>query len=82
MSGSTLISVHVSSDIVQRLADLANTTEHSKSYLVEQALEEYLAHHEWQVRAIQHGVQQADTGKLVEHTKALKVLSKWRKRGA
>jgi len=81
MSGPSLISVRVSNDIAQRLADLANATERSKSYLVEQALEEFIAHQEWQVKAIQQGIRQADTGKLVEHKEALKVLSKWRRRG-
>lgn len=77
MSGATLISVRVSNDIAQRLANLADTTERSKSYLMEQALEEFIAHQEWQVRAIRQGMRQADTGKLVGHKEALKILSKW-----
>jgi len=77
MSGSTLISVRVSNEIARRLADLANTTERSKSCLVEQALEEFIALQEWQVEAIRQGIRQADTGKLVEHREATKVLSKW-----
>jgi predicted transcriptional regulator len=80
MSGSTLISVRVSNDIAQRLTDLADATGRSKSYLAEQALEEFIAHQEWQVKAIQQGIRQADTGKLVEHKKALKVLCKWGRR--
>ena len=81
MSGSTLISVRVSNDIAQRLTDLADATGRSKSYLAEQALEEFIAHQEWQVKAIQQGIRQADTGKLVEHKEALKILSKWGGRG-
>jgi predicted transcriptional regulator len=81
MSGATLISVRVSNDIAQRLTDLADATGRSKSYLAEQALEEFIAHQEWQVKAIQQGIRQADTGKLVEHKEALKILSKWGGRG-
>jgi len=80
MSRSALISVRVSNAIAQRLAGLARATERSKSYLAEQALEEFIALQEWQVKAIQQGARQADTGKLVEHKEALKVLSKWGKR--
>lgn len=76
MSGSTLISVRVSSDIAQRLADLADATDHSKSYLAEQALEEFIVLQEWQVKAIQQGIQQADSGKLVKHKNAVEILSK------
>ncbi len=82
MSSSTLISVRVSDDVAKRLAELADATDRSKSYLAAQALEEFIALQEWQVKAIRQGIRQADTGKLVEHKEALKVLSKWGKRGA
>ncbi|OGI39992.1 MAG: hypothetical protein A2V91_00475 [Candidatus Muproteobacteria bacterium RBG_16_64_10] len=74
------MSVRVSDDVAQRLAKLANVTGRSKSYLVVQALEEFIAHQEWRVKAIRLGIRQADTGKLVEHKEALKVLNKWGKR--
>ncbi len=80
MSRSALISVRISSKTAQWLADLANATKRSKSYLAEQAIEEFIAHQEWRVKAIRLGIRQADTGKLVEHKEALKVLSKWGKR--
>ena len=80
MSRSTLISVRVSNDIAQRLAELADATERSKSYLMEQALEEFIALQEWQVKAIQQGTRQADTGKLAVHKEALKMLGRWGKR--
>lgn len=82
MSGSTLISVRVSNDIARQLADLANVTECSRSYLVEQALEEFIARQEWQVKAVRQGIRQADTGRLVEHKEALKILNKWSVRRA
>ena len=81
MSGTTLISVRVPNDVAQRLTKLADATERSKSYLAEQAFEEFIAHQEWQVKAIRQGIRQADTGKMAEHRKALKVLNKWSRRG-
>lgn len=80
MSRSTLISVRVSNDIARRLANSADATERSESYLAEQALEEFIALQEWQVKAIRQGIRQADTGKLVDHKQALSVLSRWGKR--
>lgn len=82
MSGSTLISVRVSDNVAQRLAELADATDRSKSYLAAQALEEFIALQEWQVKAIRQGIRQADAGKLVEHKEALKVLGRWGKRGS
>ena len=74
MSGSTLISVRVSDNVAQRLAELADATDRSKSYLAAQALEEFIALQEWQVKAIRQGIRQADAGKLVEHKEALQGL--------
>lgn len=79
MSGSTLISVRVSNDTAQRLAKLADAMDRSRSYLAVQALEEFIALQEWQVKAVRQGIREADTGKLVEHKEALKVLGRWGK---
>ena len=53
------ISVRVSPEIANRLRDLAEATKRSKSFLAAEAIEEYLAIHEWQVQAILEGSEQA-----------------------
>lgn len=82
MPESTLISVRVSKDVARRLEKLAEAIDRSKSYVAAQAIEEFLSLQEWQVRAIQRGVDQADAGKLASHDKARKLLTKWKRRGA
>lgn len=74
MSGMTLLSVRVPDEVAERLAALAEATERSKSYMAAQAIEEFLALQEWQVKAIRKGISEAETGKHVGHKEARKVL--------
>ncbi|HZA50150.1 MAG TPA: ribbon-helix-helix protein, CopG family [Myxococcaceae bacterium] len=82
MADSTLISVRVSKDVAKRLERLAEATDRSKSYVAAQAIEEFLALQEWQVKAIQRAVDEADAGKLLSHSEARKRLARWKRRGA
>lgn len=75
-TASALISVRVSKAIAERLENLAKTVDRSKSYLAAEAIEEYLDIHEWQVQAIQAGLQEIEQGKVVDFTK---VKEQWGK---
>jgi len=81
MADTTLISVRVPKDVAKRLAALAEVTDRSKSYVAAQAIEEFLALQEWQVKAIRDGLAQANAGKLHDHAEAVKRLKRWGKRG-
>lgn len=63
---SALISVRVPKTIAKRLENLAKTVERSKSYLAAEAIEEYLDIHEWQVQAIQAGLQEINQEAVVD----------------
>lgn len=65
-SSSALISVRVSAPIAERLEHLAKAVERSKSYLAAEAIEEYLDIHEWQVQAIQDGLNEIEKGNVVD----------------
>ncbi|HEX5340046.1 MAG TPA: CopG family ribbon-helix-helix protein [Gammaproteobacteria bacterium] len=82
MAATTLISVRVPKDVAKRLANLADATDRSKSYIAGQAIEEFLTLQEWQVKAIREGIAEADAGKLLPHNEAVKRLKRWGRRGA
>lgn len=63
---SSLISVRVPTEIAQRLEKLSQSVDRSKSYLAAEAIAEYLDLHEWQVQAIQDGLQEIEQGKTVD----------------
>ncbi len=77
MQQSTLVTVRVKPDIATRLEKLAETMERSKSYLAAEAIEEYLAIHEWHIQAINEGIAAADRGETISF-EAIK--QKWEKK--
>lgn len=68
----TTITVRLDPEVQRRLERLARATARTKSYLVSDAIEEYLSLNEWQVAAIQKGIEQADAGRLTPHEEVRK----------
>ena len=54
------LTVRVKPDTRSRIENLARTTHRSKSYVIEEALEQYLDVNEWQVKGIQDALNEAD----------------------
>jgi predicted transcriptional regulator len=67
MTDSTTLTVRLDRSVKKRLAVVAARTRRSKSFLAAEAIEEYLAIQEWQIKAIQKGIEAADRGKTVSH---------------
>lgn len=61
----------------QRLDKLAKATERSRAALAADAVIQYLDLNEWQISAIKAGVQQADKGQFIDHTR---LKAKWMKK--
>jgi RHH-type rel operon transcriptional repressor/antitoxin RelB len=76
---ATPMAFRLDDDIRQRLGQLAAATHRPMSYLAAEALRQYLDNNEWQIRAIQEGIQDADAGRLIEHEA---LISKWEQRRA
>jgi RHH-type transcriptional regulator, rel operon repressor / antitoxin RelB len=69
MADSTTLTVRLDRSVKKRLAAVAARTRRSKSFLAAEAIEEYLAIQEWQIKAIQKGIEEADRGKVVSHAR-------------
>jgi RHH-type transcriptional regulator, rel operon repressor / antitoxin RelB len=82
MKKQTLVSVRLSEPVADRLENLAQATDRSKSFLAAQAIEEFLAVQEWQVAAIKEGIEAADRGEVVSHDEAVAELNRWGKKNA
>ena len=63
------ISLRLPEDTKQKLEKLAEVTGHSQSHLAIEAIKEFCDLQEWQLAAIQEGIEAADQGKLVDHEK-------------
>jgi predicted transcriptional regulator len=62
-----IITIRVEPEIKEKLDQMADATKRSKSYLASEALQEYIKLNEWQIKAIQEGIRQADEGQLIPH---------------
>ncbi len=54
------ITVRIDEDKYKRLTDLANSMERSKSYLIDNAINNYLEVNEWQVNKINKAISKAN----------------------
>jgi RHH-type transcriptional regulator, rel operon repressor / antitoxin RelB len=67
MPRRTTLTVHLDRSMKKRLAAAAARVRRSKSFLAAEAIEEYLAVQEWQIKAIRRGMVAADRGELLPH---------------
>lgn len=70
------LTVRVKPSTRTRLDNLARITRRSKSFVIEDALEQYLDVNEWQIKGIQEALHEADSSGavLVDHDE---VLATW-----
>ena len=61
MSQTTTMTIRVPIETMDRLAEVSRSTERSKSYLANKAIEEFLDTQEWQILAIEEAVKEADS---------------------
>jgi len=66
--------VRAESNIVHQLDHIAGSLDRSRNYLVNQAIQEYLASHAWQIEKITQGIDAANRGELVEHDQVMQEI--------
>ena len=71
-----ILTIRVSAEMKEHLQALAKATERTPAYLAKEALEEYLRSQEWQIRAIQAGVEEAQHGGLASNEDVTSVFGK------
>ncbi|MBN2654633.1 MAG: ribbon-helix-helix protein, CopG family [Nitrospirae bacterium] len=71
MSAST-ITVRLSDETKEKLEAIAKSLDRSRSYLIQNAVEDLIAQYEWQLQEIEAGIKDADKGKFIEHADLLK----------
>ena len=60
MPQTTTMTIRVLVKTMNRLANISRSTERSKSFLANKAIEDFLNAQEWQIQAIEEGVKEAD----------------------
>lgn len=70
------VSFRISPDTVESLDELAESMDRDRSYLLNEAVENYLRLNEHHIKLIRKGLRAAEEGKLVSHADVKKMISK------
>ncbi len=74
------VSFRTDSAKVEALDALASLQDRDRSYLLNQAVDNYLELQQYQIELIEQGIRQADAGDLVDHSEVEKMIAKLRRR--
>lgn len=76
---SATLTIRINDETKKRLDNLAKATARTKSYIVANAIEDFLRTNEWQIQAIKESVKAADRSdaKFVDHEKVAEWLDSW-----
>ena len=74
---STTLTIRLESDLKDRLDDLANATNRSKSFLAAKAIQEFVDLNEWQLQEITAALAEANAGDFASEKELRKTLAKW-----
>ena len=77
--GSTTITVRVDSSIKKRLDAIAKGAKRSKSFLASEAIEEYIAIQEWQIRGIKEAIVSLDSGEGIPQHEVEKRIARFKR---
>ena len=70
------VSFRTDSKKVAALDSLASLQDRDRSYLLNQAVDNYLDLQQYQIALIEKGIEQADAGELVDHAEVEKMVAR------
>ena len=71
------VSVRLDAELNERLVAVAAALDRPKSWVIEQAVADFVSLQEWQLAAIEEGIREADAGKLVAHEDVVAWVRSW-----
>lgn len=77
MAQSETMTLRLDPQTRRRLEKLARATARSKAHLAQEAIRSYVELNEWQVQAIEQGIDAADEGRVVDDDVVTAWLESW-----
>ncbi len=71
------ITVRMDAEKRAALDALARATDRDRSYLINEAVDAYLAVHRWQIAHIEEGLRQADAGEFASDEEVATAYARW-----
>ena len=76
--GTEAFSVRTDSKKVKQLDKLAKQMDRSRNYLVNQAIDQLLELHAWQIERVKEAITAADEGRFVSDSEMVRIFSKYK----
>jgi predicted transcriptional regulator len=77
MSKIAPVSVRLDAELNDRLAAIATVPDRPKSWVIEQAIADFVSLQEWQLAAIEEGIGDADAGRVIGHDEVVAWVRSW-----
>jgi predicted transcriptional regulator len=77
MSKTAPVSVRLEPALNDRVTAVATALDRPKSWVIEQAVRDFVAVQEWQLAAIDAGISAADAGRVVAHEDVVAWVQSW-----
>lgn len=77
MPKSFSLNIRLAPELADRLVAVATRLDRPKSWVVEQAVRQFLDLQSWQIAAIEEGIRDADAGRVVAHEQVVAWIESW-----
>lgn len=74
---SATVTIRLEPELKQRLEQLAESMQRSKSFLAAQAIHDFVDLNEWQVQEIEQAIVEADRGEFASDQDVAAIFGKW-----
>ena len=71
------LSIRLEPELNNQVTAIADALDRPKSWVIEQAVKDYVAIRKWQIAAIEEGLAAADAGDLVDHEDVVAWVRSW-----
>ena len=77
MAKSSSVSVRLQPELSEKLSTVASRLDRPKSWVIEQAIKEFVDLQMWQIAAIEAGLRDANAGRVVKHEDVVAWVESW-----
>ena len=71
------VSVRLDAELNDRLVAIAAALDRPKSWVIEQAVADFVSLQEWQLAAVEEGIRDAEAGRVVAHEDVVAWVRSW-----
>jgi predicted transcriptional regulator len=77
MGKTAPVSIRLDPELNDRVGSIAAALDRPKSWVIEQAVKDFISIQEWQLTAIDAGMAAADAGRVVDHDEVVAWVRSW-----